>query len=58
MNFTLSFAAVLSSSIFLFLLFYIIKDNSSYTLVDVRQGSHCPSQLSSHLACKVLLQAP
>jgi hypothetical protein len=26
-------------------------------LVDVRQGSHCPSQLSSHLAYKVLLQA-
>jgi hypothetical protein len=29
-----------------------------YILVDVRQGRHCPSQLSSHLAYKVLLQAP
>ncbi len=27
-------------------------------MVDVRQGRHCPSQLSSHLAYIVLLQAP
>ena len=47
-----------SSFIFLFLLFFIIYNTSSYALVDVRQGRHCPSQLSSHLAYKVLLQAP
>ena len=41
-----------------FFCFYIIQINSSFTLVAARQGNHCSSQLSSHLADKVLLQAP
>ncbi len=41
---------------FIFFLFCSIEHNSSHPLG--RQGRHCPSQLSSPLADKVLVQSP